>query len=197
MARDVSTDTQEIFGEMQEDLARTKASVRRNSYSNDSGSPGKSLLVWGFMGIILILLVVLLFRGGDKAVTEEMNTLKGRMEQMEKKASALEAAAKKVDVVDGQIKGLQQSVVKMEGNQRTLAERMDRLAQRAEKAVAPQPVQKKPSAQAQAKVHEVRPGETIFSIAKKYNITADQLLKLNNMTKKDTIQAGQKLVVAP
>ena len=72
MARDdVSTDTQEIFGEMQEDLERTKASARRNRNSNDSGSPGKSMLVWGFIGIILILLVVLLFRGGDKAVTEE------------------------------------------------------------------------------------------------------------------------------
>ena len=198
MARDdVSTDTQEIFGEMQEDLERTKASARRNRNSNDSGSPGKSMLVWGFIGIILILLVVLLFRGGDKAVTEELNTLKGRVEQMEKKAAALDAAAKKVDTMDGQIKGLQQSVTKVEGTQRSLAERMDRLAQRAEKAAAPQPAQKKPSAQAQAKVHEVRPGETIFSIAKKYNITADQLLKLNNMTKKDTIQAGQKLVVAP
>lgn len=197
MARDVSTDTQEIFGEMQEDLARTKASVRRNRNSDDSGSPGKSMLVWGFIGIILILLVVLLFRGGDKAVTEELNTLKGRVEQMEKKAAALDAAAKKMDTVDGQIKGLQQSVTKVEGAQRSLAERMDRLAQRAEKAAAPQPAQKKPSAQTQAKVHEVRPGETLFSIAKKYNITADQLLKLNNMTKKDTIQAGQKLVVAP
>jgi len=105
MARDVSTDTQEIFGEMQEDLARTKASVRHNRNSNDSGSPGKSMLVWGFIGIILILLIVLLFRGGDKAVTEELNTLKGRVEQMEKKAAALDAAAKKVDTVDGQIKG--------------------------------------------------------------------------------------------
>jgi LysM repeat protein len=97
--------------------------------------------------------------------------------------------------VEGQIKGLQQSVLKVEGAQRSLAERIDRMAQRAEKPSAPQAAQKKPAAQ--AKVHEVRPGETIFSIAKKYNISPDQLLKLNNMTKKDTIQAGQKLVVAP
>jgi LysM repeat protein len=195
MARDVSTDTQEIFGEMQEDLARTKASVRRSRNPSDSGSSGKSLLVWGLIGIILILLIVLLFRGGDKAVMEELNALKGRVEQMEKKAAALEAVAKKLDTVDGQIKGLQQSALKVEGAQRSLAERVDKLAQRAEKPAAPQPAQKKPSAQ--AKVHEVRPGETIFSIAKKYNISADQLLKLNNMTKKDAIQPGQKLVVAP
>ena len=89
MTRDVSADTQEIFGEMQEDLARQKASIRRNRNANDSGSPGKSLLVWGFIAIILILLIVLLFRGGDKAVTEDLNALKARVEQTEKKASAL------------------------------------------------------------------------------------------------------------
>ena len=197
MTRDVSADTQEIFGEMQEDLARQKANVRRNRNANDSGSPGKSLMVWGLVGIILILLIVLLFRGGDKAVKEDLNALKARVEQMEKKASATEGegAAKKIDALDGQIKALQQSVSKVEGAQRSLSERIEKIAQKAEKPSAPQVTQKKPSAQ--AKLHEVQPGETVFSVAKKYNLSAEQFLKLNNMTKKDTLQAGQKVVVAP
>jgi LysM repeat protein len=195
MTREVSADTQEIFGEMQEDLARTKSNVRRNRNPQDSDSSGKALLLWGFIGIILILLIVLLFRGGDKAVTADLNALKTRVEQMEKRASPLEAAAKKMDAVDGQIKGLQQSVSRIEGSQRSLAERIDKLAQKAEKPSAPQAAQKKPSAQ--AKLHEVQPGETVFSIAKKYNLSAEQFLKLNNMTKKDTLQAGQKVVVSP
>jgi len=180
---------------MQEDLARNKPNVRRNRNPQDSDSSGKPLLLWGFIGIILILLIVLLFRGGDKAVTEDLNALKTRVEQMEKRASSMEAAAKKMDAVDGQIKGLQQSVSKVEGAQRSLAERIDKLAQKGEKPSAPQAAQKKPSAQ--AKLHEVQPGETVFSIAKKYNLSAEQFLKLNNMTKKDTLQAGQKVVVAP
>jgi LysM repeat protein len=195
MTREVSSDTQEIFGEMQEDLARQKASARRNRNQQDSNSSGKPMLLWGVIGIILILVLVLLFRGSDKAVTEELNALKVRVEQMEKKTAAFESAAKKADTLDGQIRGLQQSVSKVEASQRSLTERVDRLAQHAEKPAAAQPAQKKPGAQ--TKVHEVRPGETIFSIAKKYNLTADQLLKLNNMTKKDTVQVGQKLVVAP
>jgi LysM repeat protein len=117
------------------------------------------------------------------------------VEQIETKASGLEAAAKKMDSVDGQIKGLQQSIAKVEGAQRSLAERIDKVAQHSEKPSATQAAQKKPSAQ--AKLHEVRPGETVFSIAKKYNLSAEQFLKLNNMTKKDTLQAGQKVVVAP
>ncbi|MGE5841678.1 MAG: LysM peptidoglycan-binding domain-containing protein [Deltaproteobacteria bacterium] len=195
MARDVSADTQEIFGEMQEDLARQKANVPRNRGSQDSGSSGRPLLLWSLIGIIIILLIVLLFRGGDKAVKEDLNALKARMEQVEKRAGAFESAAKKIDTLDGQIKGLQQSMTKIEGAQRSLADRIDRVAQHAEKPAAPQAGQKKPGAQ--AKIHEVKPGETIFSIAKKYNLTPEQLLKLNNMTKKDSIQAGQKLVVAP
>jgi len=195
MTRDVSSDTQEIFGEMQEDLARQKAGVRRNKHPQDSSSSGKSALLWGVLGIILILLLVLLFRGGDKAITEELNALKVRVEQLEKKMTAFESAAKKTDTLEGQIRGIQQSVSKVEGGQRSLAERVDKLAQHADKTAAAQSGQKKPGAQ--AKVHEVRPGETIFSIAKKYNLSTDQLLKLNNMTKKDTIQPGQKLVVTP
>ena len=195
MTREVSSDTQEIFGEMQEDLARQKANVRRNRNPQGSDSSGKPLLLWGVIGIILILLLVLLFRGGDKAVQEDLNALKARMEQMEKKASTLETAAKKIDGLDGQLKGLQQSLSKAEGFQRSLSERIDKLAQKAEKPAAPPAPQKKPGTQ--AKVHEVQPGETVFSIAKKYNLPVEQLLKLNNMSRKDTVKAGQKPAIAP
>jgi len=195
MTRDVGSDTQEIFGEMQEDLARQKADFRRNRNPQNSDSSGKLLVLWGFIGIILILLIVLLFRGGDKALTEELNALKTRMEQMEKKASAVDAAAKRIDAVEGQIKGLQQSLAKSDTAQRLLADRVEKMAKQGEKPSSPQAAQKKPSAQ--VKVHEVQPGETLFGIARKYNISADQLLKLNHMTKKDTLRTGQKLVVAP
>lgn len=195
MTREVTGDTQEIFGEMQEDLARNNPNVRHTRNPKDSDSPGKPLLLWGVVGIIFVLLIVLLFRGGDKAATEDVNALKTRMEQMEKRVAALDATTKKIDAVDGQIKGLQQSLSKVEGAQRGLAERIDKLAQQAEKPSVAQAAQKKPSAT--AKLHEVRPGETVFSIAKKYNLSAEQFLKLNNMSKKDTLQAGQKVVVAP
>ena len=181
MARDGSSDTQEIFGEMQEDLARQKVNVHRNRGSQNSDSSGRSLLLWSFIGLTLILLIVLLFRGGDKALTKELNALKTRVEQMEKRASAVDAAAKRIDALEGQIKGLQQSVSKSETAQRVLAERVEKMARPVEKPSAPpRAAQKKPSAQ--AKVHEVKPGETLFGIAKKYNVHPEQLLKLNNMT---------------
>jgi len=81
--------TQEIFGEMQEALARTKARRPPQQEPDESGSPGKSMLVWGFIGIISHPPVVLLFKEETKHVTEELNTLKGRVEQMEKRLQPL------------------------------------------------------------------------------------------------------------
>ena len=40
--------------------------------------------------------------------------------------------------------------------------------------------------------HTVTTGETLWRIAYRYNLTADQIKKLNNLTK-DQIQVGQKL----
>jgi LysM repeat protein len=39
------------------------------------------------------------------------------------------------------------------------------------------------------------PKETLFSIAKKYNLTIDELRRMNNLSKTDSIQPGQKLLV--
>jgi LysM repeat protein len=44
-------------------------------------------------------------------------------------------------------------------------------------------------------LHEVQPKETLYGIAKKYNITADELTKANAELLKDGLQPGQKLVI--
>lgn len=49
-------------------------------------------------------------------------------------------------------------------------------------------------AQAQAATHVVRPGETLFSIARQYSLTVGELRALNNLSG-DTIRSGQRLRV--
>ena len=44
-------------------------------------------------------------------------------------------------------------------------------------------------------VHIVRTGETLFSIARMYNITVDELIRLNNLTS-TVIHIGQRLLIA-
>jgi LysM repeat protein len=43
--------------------------------------------------------------------------------------------------------------------------------------------------------HVVRKGETIYSISRAYNISADELMKANNITDPSTLQAGRRLVI--
>jgi LysM repeat protein len=65
---------------------------------------------------------------------------------------------------------------------------------------APAPAPPKPAAQQQAPVrgilqyHDVQPKETAYGIAKRYNITIEQLQQWNNLPNTD-IKIGQRLLV--
>jgi DNA repair exonuclease SbcCD ATPase subunit len=48
-----------------------------------------------------------------------------------------------------------------------------------------------------AQVHRVRPGETLYMIARRYDVTVTQLRRYNSLSKKATIYPGQQLVIRP
>ncbi len=47
----------------------------------------------------------------------------------------------------------------------------------------------------QAGAHVVKSGDTVWTIAKRYNVSEKAMLDANNLTKKDVLQIGQKLVI--
>jgi LysM repeat protein len=56
--------------------------------------------------------------------------------------------------------------------------------------------QKKPVSQAEGQYYVVRSGDTLSKIGRQHGISVEELCRLNNMKKTDTIQPGQKLLVA-
>jgi lipid-binding SYLF domain-containing protein len=56
--------------------------------------------------------------------------------------------------------------------------------------------QKKPRSQAEGRYHVVRSGDTLSKIGNHYGISVDELCRLNNIKKTDTIHPGQKLLVS-
>ena len=56
--------------------------------------------------------------------------------------------------------------------------------------------QQKPPSQAEGTYHVVRSGDTLSKISNQYGISVDELCRLNNMKKNDTIHPGQKLLVS-
>jgi LysM repeat protein len=47
------------------------------------------------------------------------------------------------------------------------------------------------------KVHTVAPGENLYRIALRYNLTVEELRRMNNMKPDQSLQVGQRLTVAP
>jgi LysM repeat protein len=196
MKTGADTDTQEILEDMAEDLAKSRGNdplFRRQKNSYGSGPSGKFILILGLGAVILILLLVLLLRGSDK---QDLTPIQSRLDQLEKRTPLVDEYGKRIEALENQMKSLQQSQSRLEGSGKSMAERLDKLSRQVEKPQAQPSAQKEP-VKAKAQAHEVRPGDTLFSIASKYGITLDQLLRLNNMKKNAAIQPGQKLLIAP
>ena len=196
MKHGVDSETQEIFEDMAEDLAKNRRGdppLRRQRNSSGSTPSGKFGLLLGVGALILVLLLVLLFRGSGR---QDLTPIEKRLDQLEKRAALAEGPDKRIESLENQMKSLQQSLSRVEGSVRAAAERLDKLSRQMEKPPVQPPAQKAP-AQTKAQVHEVRPGDTLYGIAGQYGITLDQLLRLNNLKKNAAIQPGQKLLVAP
>ena len=82
-----------------------------------------------------------------------------------------------------------------------LPQKMDRL----QKGMAPpavdtstkKVVKKEPISQEKRQYHTVRGGDTLYSIARKYRISLNELRRINNLTPNQDIYPNQKLLVTP
>ncbi|MEQ9423429.1 MAG: LysM peptidoglycan-binding domain-containing protein [Cyclobacteriaceae bacterium] len=54
-------------------------------------------------------------------------------------------------------------------------------------------IEEEPVEEAEVLFHEVAPGETLYSIARKYNLTVQDILEINTIDSADTLAIGQKL----
>jgi LysM repeat protein len=160
------------------------SNFRRTKTSTDYRRLRRILLFWAAGILLSVVLVVLLFKGNDEMVMLELNGIKESMGQLEKRLAELERVNRRVDRLEGQIKGLRNSLANLK-----------KLAARATKV--PPVAKAKSSPSTKKRFHKVRPGETLYGIAIKYGITVDQLRKYNSMGKKKNIRPGQKLWITP
>ena len=131
-----------------------------------------------------ILLVLLLFLGCSNEVpTKDLNSIKSRLEQAEKRLTDVEEIGQKVTRLESRLKKLDLSI-----------EKLERLV--ASKAKA-RTTQKKLISQSEKVYHVIREGEILSRIANRYNISVEELCRLNHITPKTVIRPGQKLLIAP
>jgi LysM repeat protein len=167
-------------------------------------------LIYGGIGVLILIFLIALFSGsGDKSFKDDLLFIKAKFEQVESKLAHIEELGAKVAHLEKQQKELQQFIRDAVKSGEGLAEQIRSLSQKVEttkkgtasmsgsKAKHSAGVQKKSASANNKSFHEVRSGDTLYSIAKTYGITLDELCRLNNISRDQAIQPGQKLLLAP
>ena len=153
----------------------------------DKSSLRPSLL----LGFILMSAFFFILGGcGKETYKAYLGPIKERLEQLEKKLTQLE----------GQSTEIKESVTKWESYTKTLEEKIETLTKRIDEMASQSSYSAKKSPagpKGKTQYHKVNPGETLYSISKKYGLSVDEVRRLNNLKPNQPIQLGQKLLVAP
>jgi LysM repeat protein len=123
--------------------------------------------------------------------------LEGRVKNIEDRLFSLEGIEKRLAQGEervSRVEGLEKKLAHME-------QQIVDLTKMTERTPAPKPQKTaKPDQAAQApsevRYHEVRAGETLYSIARRYGLKVDELRQLNKLTPDVVIHPGDKLVVS-
>ena len=172
--------------------------------------PQRKTLILGGVGILLLIILIAIFSGGDGELsTADLGAIQARLNHFERRLTGLEGMQERIVLLEKQQEGTQQPIVETDRSVMALMERMDKLTERMDqvekritsvavlKTETPYAIQRKPPSLAEKRYHEVRPGENLYRIAKKYGISVGELCRLNNITPEQVIHPGQKLLVTP
>ncbi|HVO82865.1 MAG TPA: LysM peptidoglycan-binding domain-containing protein [Syntrophobacteria bacterium] len=170
-----------------------------------SNTSKRSLKPYLFVGaglIVLVVLLVLFFptnRGSQSA--NQLKMLEGRVKNIEDRLFALEGIEKRLAQGEERISrldGLEKKLAHVEQQVADLAKISERApapkAQRAAKPAATTGQAAQPAPE--VRYHQVRGGETLYSIARRYGLKVDELRQLNQLAPNAVIHPGDKLVVS-
>ena len=199
----------DLINDLAEDVKENQSSriIRERRSSLQTLSQGKILLFGGAGLLVLIVLVLLLFIGGNGDSKEDLSLIQTRLTLLEARIKNTEALGDRIQQIEEQQMGVRQSLLKADRSIRSLKGDLTQLTEAFENsrkkttAVAPkaevkQPAQEETISQPEKGYHVVSRGETLYRISKKYGIPVAKLRRLNNMDPSALIHPGQKLLIA-
>lgn len=181
--------------------------------------PKYPLLLLGGGVILLIVLIVFFFSGSSERTYEESGDIAARLDLMSDRVSELSGVLNQVRELENRIAGLEENLQFVNDGQMTpdpelgdqvqansklikdAVNRLDAIEKRLnqmESQIAANEsklADRRASDQSPQKttVYVVKKGDTPYSIARKYNIKLDQLLRMNGLDDKAKIYPGQEL----
>jgi hypothetical protein len=157
----------------------------------------------GFV-IIAVLFVIVLTGPSDVADRKHLQGLEDRIQELEKRLATVDLMNQALDRIDNYEKELNLIMERVDRFEGTVTTQIDQIIKdlgmlHQKTDSAPAPKAKTPRAAAKSTtekktaVHVVSPGETLYSISRRYGLTVDELRIFNNIGKDASIHPGQKL----
>lgn len=213
MSDDIDKDMKKLMEELDDDMefSAVGENIQHRSGSFDSKSKRKFLILGGVVVLVLIVLIVLLPRGNDKRSKGDLLSIQAKLNHLEKKLTDINSMKDRMTLLEKRGEGLQQLAAEKDKSVQNLSEELDKLSQKiddvlqkrtvpvADKTEKPRVSQKQttPTSSTKKQYHLIRTGENLYRISLRYGISLDELCHLNNITEKQAIFPGQKLLVTP
>ena len=186
---------------------------RQDYYEDQTGlfhnKLNRTYIIGGIGLVILVVLLVMVLTGpSDVVERQQLQALEDRIQQLEKRITTtgvMDEALGRIDSNEKELSLIMERVDRFEGTVTTqidqIIKELGNLHQKAGTAPAAKvktpPPAAKPAPEKQTKVHEVRAGDTLYSISRRYGLTVDQLRTYNDIGKDAAIRPGQKLKLSP
>lgn len=189
------------------DYANEDESLERSKRYAEPKSQTRVFLLWGGVIVLLIVLVAVLLGGSDEVATDSESSIIARLDQIESRLQALDGINARIEKLEERERDLTQSIAKANTSSTVLAGRFDELNQEvsslqkgsssvAVKTGEPPDVRTDAVSASEGRYHVVRAGDSLYRIARRYGISVDDLRRLNNISPKQAIYPGEKILVA-
>jgi anti-sigma B factor antagonist len=149
-------------------------------------------------GIVIAAILVYLFLqpagrapGPESALSSKLDLMERRLVQLEGRGRAPSQWDEKLESLS---KNLSERMGRIEKDLAQLKAEVESANKKAETASAPKKEQEQPK---QASYHVVSKGETLYRIALRYNMTVEEVRRVNNLKPDQPIFIGQRLLIKP
>lgn len=195
---------------VQEELHEEAATLDEEGQSRRGFMPRKnsweSLVMVGVLVLVVVLAVLFFLAQSEKKSPEmDLQPLLKKLGLLEERMAKLESKGKEAPQVqeklDSLTRDLNERLSHLEKDINQIKEEAASGKKKPEvsqpAAPTPAPPPKSPAKPGSTHLHTVAPGENLFRIALRYNLSVEELRRLNNLRPDQSIQVGQKLTVGP
>jgi len=149
---------------------RRHISLRNEKPRGFQGRRGTSFLLSGFLLAFFSSLIFLLGCSNDE-FAQQLASLDARLERVEAKLAQMEEQTERMALLEQEVKALQESISELK--------------------------KPAPAKTAKARYHEVQQGDNLSVIAQQYNMSVQELCRINGITPRTIIRPGEMLLVTP